>query len=144
MYMMCYASLRSLVSYYAGNFLSLLLFCRRQVQLGVQSVVHLWGGHLRNENEQTISGTGVLLMIFHHEHHITCSELALRFYIFRSNKVKCDENDRLESPFQINAKQWINNKPFFYCIIYETSAVKYHIRFEVCNGEERLPTTKIT
>ena len=53
----------------------------------------------------TNSGTGVLLMIFHHKHHTTFSELALRFYLFGNNKVKYDENDRLESQFQINAKQ---------------------------------------
>ena len=46
-----------------------------------------------------------LLMIFHHKHHITFSELVLRFYFFVSNKVNFDENDRLEAPFQINAKQ---------------------------------------
>ena len=28
------------------------------------------------------------------QHHTTFSELALRFYLFGSNKVKCDENDR--------------------------------------------------
>ena len=58
-----------------------------------------------NENEKTNSGTGVLLMIFYHKYHTTFSELALRFYLFGSNKVKCDKNDRLESPFQINVKQ---------------------------------------
>ena len=68
----------SLVSYYAGYFLSLLLSCRRELQLGVQSVVHLRDENVRNENEQTNSGTGVLLMIFHHKHHTTFSELALR------------------------------------------------------------------
>ena len=57
------------------------------------------------KNEQTNSGTGVLLMTFHHKHHTTFSELGLRFYLFGSDKIKCDENDRLESPFQINAKQ---------------------------------------
>ena len=95
----------SLVSYYASYFLSLLLFCRPQLQLGVQSVVHLRGEILRNENEKTNSGTSVLLMIFHHKHNTTFSELALRFYLFGSNKVKCDDNDRLESAFQISAKQ---------------------------------------
>ena len=66
------------------------------------------GASLRSkslEQEQTNSGTGVLLMIFHHKHHTTFSELALRFYLSGSNKVKCDENERLESPFQINAKK---------------------------------------
>ena len=42
---------------------------------------------------------------FHHKHHTTFSEHALRFYLFGSNKVKCDENDRLDSPFQTKAKQ---------------------------------------
>ena len=60
--MLCYASLWSLVSYYVGYFLSLFLFCRRQLQLGVQSVVHLWGRNLRNENEHTNSGIEVMLM----------------------------------------------------------------------------------
>ena len=46
-----------------------------------------------------------LMMIFHHKHHTTFSELELRFYLFGSNKVKCDKSDRLESPFQMNAKQ---------------------------------------
>ena len=41
---------------------------------------------------------------FSHKHYTTFSELALRFYHFESNKVRCDENDRLQSPFQINAK----------------------------------------
>ena len=59
---------------------SLLLFCRRQLQLGVQSVEHLWGENLWNGNVQTNSGTGVLLMIFYH-------------------------NDRMESSFQINENQ---------------------------------------
>ena len=35
----------------------------------------------------------------------TFSEFALRFYLFGSNKVKCDGNDCLESLFQVNAKQ---------------------------------------
>ena len=48
-------------------------------------------------------------MIFHHKYHTTYFELALRFYLFASNKVKCDENDRLESLFRINAKQWWNS-----------------------------------
>ena len=51
-----------------------------------------------------------LLIIFHHKHHTTFSELALRFYLFGSNKVNCDENGRLKSSFQINRKQQINNK----------------------------------
>ena len=42
---------------------------------------------------------------FHHKYDTTFSELALRFHLFGSNKVKCVENDRLECPFQINAKQ---------------------------------------
>ena len=66
----------------------------------------MWSGVILMEDdaftsyEQTNSGTGVLLMIFHHKDHTTFSELALR-----SNKIKCDENDHLESPFQINATQ---------------------------------------
>ena len=44
------------MSYYAGYFLSLLLFHRCQLQLSIQSVVHLWGQNLRNENEQTYCG----------------------------------------------------------------------------------------
>ena len=40
----------------------------------------------------------------------------------------------------INKQQ--NLKLFFYWIIYETTAVKYHIQSEVCNREERLWTTK--
>ena len=36
----------------------------------------------------------------------------------------------------INKQQ--NLKLFFYWMIYETSAVKYHISSEVCNVEERL------
>ena len=48
---------------------------------------------------------GVLLMILHHKHHIIFSELALRFYLFESNKVTCDKNGRLEFGFQIDAKQ---------------------------------------
>ena len=104
MHVICEVSLRSFVSYLVDYFLSLLLFFRGQLQLGAQSVVYLWGQNLRDENEQTISGTGDLLMIFHHKNHITFSKLALRFCLFRSDKVECDENDRLESPFQINAK----------------------------------------
>ena len=110
----------------------------------VQSVVHLWGQNFPNENEQTNSGIGVLLMIFHHKHHTTFSELALRSH---RNKVKCDKNYHLESPFQINANQCKtinkqqNLKIFFYWIIYEMLVVKFHIRFEVCNEEEWLRTT---
>ena len=44
-------------------------------------------------------------MICYYKHHTTFSELALGFYLFGSNKVKFYENDRLESSFQINAKQ---------------------------------------
>ena len=60
---------------------------------------------LRKKNEQTNSGTGVLLKIFHHKRHTTCPEIALSFYLYGSNKLKCDENYRLKFPFQINAKQ---------------------------------------
>ena len=67
--------------------------------------------------EQTNSGTGILLMIFHDKHHTAFFELTLRFYLFRSNKVKCDENDRLKSPLQINAKQWINNKTWNFLLL---------------------------
>ena len=42
---------------------------------------------------------------FIYKHHTSFSELALRFYLFGSNKVKCDENGHLESAFQIGAKQ---------------------------------------
>ena len=87
MYVICSASLLSLVSYYAGYFLSLLLFYRRQLQSSVQRVMHLWGENLRNENEQTNSGTGFLLMIFYHKHDTTFSEFVMRFYLFGSNKV---------------------------------------------------------
>ena len=72
---------------------------------------------LRVEKEQTNTGTGVPLMIYHHRHHTNFSELALRFYLFGSNVVKCHENDRLESPFQINEKQLINNKTWNFFLL---------------------------
>ena len=58
---------------------------------------------------QTNSGTGVLLMIFHYEHHTTFSKIALRFYLFGSNTVKCDENDQCKT---INKQLYL--KLFFY------------------------------
>ena len=53
-------------------------------QLGAQSVVHLCGQNLRNENDQINSVTGVLLMIFQHKHHTTFSELQ---YVFTFSEV---------------------------------------------------------
>ena len=63
------------------------------------------GASMRSKSPERKQENQFWLMIFHYKHHTTFSELALRFCLFGSNKVKCDENDRLESPFQINAKQ---------------------------------------